>query len=68
MKSLKSPILDTKAWYPIGEAAKLLGINRHTLLIAAQRGKRNGGLDFKVGRNGRKKFSGRELLRYYNEK
>ncbi|MCM1490471.1 MAG: hypothetical protein NC095_06565 [Muribaculum sp.] len=67
MSLLKAPEIDINAWYPIGKAAKLIGINRCTLLSAAQKGRRNGGIDYKVGRNTRKKFSGKELLRFYNE-
>ena len=63
-----APTFDSNAWYPIGDAAKMLGIDRSTLRLAAERGRRQGGIDYKVGRNGRKKFSGRELTRYYNEK
>lgn len=63
----KAPAIDEGAWYPIGDAASLLGIHRGTLLSAAKKGRRKGGLDYKVGRNSRKKFSGKELLRFYNE-
>lgn len=67
MKTSTAPDFDIKGWYPIGYAARKLGIDRSTLRQAATRGRRNGGLDYKIGRNGRKKFSGSELLRYYNE-
>lgn len=63
----KAPDFDEKAWYPIGYAAKKLGIGRGKLLEAAKRGRRNSGIDFKVGLNGRKKFLGKELLRFYSE-
>ena len=48
--------------YPIGEAAKLLGISpRHLLRLATE-----GILRYSVSRkNGKKYFSGKELLRYW---
>lgn len=47
--------------YPIGEAAKILGISaRHLLRLATE-----GMIRYTVNRrNGRKKFSGRELIRF----
>lgn len=61
------PQFDENAWYPIGYAAKQLGIDRSTLRKAATLGSRNNGIDFKVGKNGRKKFLGRDLLKFYRE-
>ncbi|MCM1369855.1 MAG: helix-turn-helix domain-containing protein [Candidatus Amulumruptor caecigallinarius] len=66
-KNHEHPNFKENSWYPIGDAAKMLGIDRSTLRAAAERGRRAGGVDWKIGRNGRKKFSGKELNRYYNE-
>lgn len=62
-----APKFDENAWYPIGYAARQLGISRASLLRAAKLGRKRNGIDFKIGLNGRKKFLGRELLRYYTE-
>jgi|GEM_PF-6894463 hypothetical protein len=66
-KTYERPDFKENSWYPIGIAAKMLGIYRGTLLEAAKRGKRDRGIDYKIGKNGRKKFLGKELNRYYNE-
>jgi len=67
MKTYEHPNFSDSSWYPIGEAARRLGIHRQTLREAAMRGRRNAGIDYKVGKNGRKKFLGKELNRFYNE-
>lgn len=56
-------ISPTSSW-PIGKAAKLLGLSsRHLLRLAAM-----GYIKYTVNRrNGRKKFSGREIKRFWNE-
>lgn len=66
-KNYEHPNFSDNSWYPIGDAAKILGISRTTLRIAAERGKKRGGIDFKIGLNGRKKFLGKELNRFYND-
>lgn len=65
MMTSSEPIVKPKDRYPIGEAAKVLGIDRKTLLSYAMLGKRNGGIDCHIGRNGRKVFNGAELKRFW---
>lgn len=67
-KNHERPDFKENSWYPMTYAAQALGISRTTLLEAAKLGRRFGGIDWKIGRNGRKKFLGRELLRYYDER
>lgn len=57
------PDVKASARYPIGEAAKIIGVSpRHLLRIAM-----DGLIKFGVNRrNGRKYFLGKELLRYLN--
>ena len=56
------PDIPQSAVYPIGKAAEILGIStRHLLRLAT-----SGVIKFTVNRrNGRKMFSGKELLRYW---
>ena len=58
------PNIASTSSYPIGEAAKLLGMSpRHLLRLAA-----SGCIKYTVNRrNGRKRFSGREIKRFWNE-
>ncbi len=54
--------------YSIGEAAKILGIDRGTLRRYADRGSRNGGINYGIRRsNGRRFFTGRDLLTFWNQ-
>lgn len=46
-------------------ASKELGIDRKTLSSYAKLGKRHGGIDWKLGKNGRKQFSGKEVKRFW---
>jgi transposase len=61
------PDFSERGWYRIKKAAEMLGISRRTVLRKAKLGRRGGGLDYKVGQDGYKKFLGKELLRFYNE-
>lgn len=56
------PLISPTASYPIGKAAILLGISpRHLLRLAME-----GTVKYTVNRaNGKKYFSGKELLRYW---
>lgn len=47
--------------------AKILGIDPKTLDDRVARGPRNGGIGYSVGKNGKKKFSGREIKRFWKE-
>lgn len=52
--------------YSATEAAKLLGIGLTTLYNAAKRGARNGGIDGRKRRdNGKLRFTGKEILRFW---
>lgn len=61
------PNIKEDEWLPIGVAADRLGCGRKVLLAATKRGVRQGGLKYKTGNNGRKKFLGRDLLRFWEE-
>lgn len=56
------PKIRVDAQYPIGEAAEILGItSRHLLRLAV-----SGRVRYTINRfNGRKYFSGKELIRYW---
>lgn len=47
------------------EVARILGVSDQTIRRLVAKGKSCGGLDFKVGKNGRKQFTGREVKRYW---
>lgn len=52
----------------IPDVARLLGLNRKTIIKYAELGKRGGGLDWHVSRSsGRKLFSGKEVKRFWRE-
>lgn len=52
--------------YPIGEAARLLGVNRKTLWSKTLRSVRDGGIAFSTPKGSTKKFfSGRDILAYW---
>ena len=57
------PDINPNSSYPIGEAAKMIGITaRHLLRLAV-----GGEIKFTICRRyGRKRFSGRELIRFRN--
>jgi hypothetical protein len=55
--------------YPIGEAARLLGIDRKTLRDKTQLSVRDGGIAFTIPKGSTKKFfSGRDILAYWRRK
>lgn len=55
--------------YPIGEAARHLGVDRHTLNDATKKDPRKGGIKFIIPRGStRKIFTGRHILDYWNYK
>lgn len=49
----------------MSETARLLGIDRKTLRKYAELGKRQGGIDWKISMDGRKKFLGKEIKRFW---
>lgn len=52
--------------YPIGEAARLLGIDRRTLRAKTLLSVRDGGIAFTTPKGSTKKFfSGRDILAYW---
>lgn len=52
--------------YPIGEAARLLGIDRKTLLNKTRLSIRDGGIAFSTPKGSTKKFfSGRDILAFW---
>lgn len=61
---MEAPVINVNqtGLYPIGEAAKILGISRRTLLRHSDEGL----IQFRLKRsNGRKVFRGSELIRYH---
>lgn len=50
----------------VTEVSKLLGLCTQTIRRQANKGRRNGGIDWKPGKNGRKVFTGKEVKRYWN--
>lgn len=49
----------------VNKVAEVLGLDRSTIWKAALKGKRFGGIDWTLGKNGRKQFSGKEVKRYW---
>lgn len=49
----------------VSEVCKILGLDRNTIRKAALKGKSFGGLDWTLGKNGRKQFSGKEVKRFW---
>lgn len=49
----------------VTDAGRVLGVSSETIRRAANKGRRNGGMDWIVGRNGRKQFSGKEIKRFW---
>lgn len=49
----------------ITEVCRILGLDYKTVSRAADKGKRNGGLDWIPGRNGRRMFTGKEVKRFW---
>lgn len=46
-------------------AARVLGLSREKIRQASALGRRNGGIDWVPGKNGRKQFLGKEVKRYW---
>lgn len=51
----------------ISDVAKVLGLSRDTVAKYAKLGRRNGGIDWKPSKSGRKQFTGREVKRFWRE-
>ena len=49
----------------VNRVAEILGLDRSTIRKAAEKGKNFGGLDWKLGKNGRKVFTGKEVKRFW---
>ena len=49
----------------VNEVCKILGLSREKIRLDAIKGKRNGGIDWYPGKNGRKQFLGKEVKRYW---
>lgn len=49
------------------DVARVLGLSENTIRLATFKDIRDGGLRFGVGKNGRKKFSGKEVKRFWRE-
>lgn len=49
----------------VGKVAEVLGLSRITISRAADKGRRNGGIDWIPGRNGRRMFTGKEVKRFW---
>lgn len=49
----------------VSKVAEILGLDRSTIRKAALRGKSFGGLDWSLGKNGRKVFTGKEVKRFW---
>ena len=47
------------------QTSAVLGLSEQTIRRAANKGRRNGGIDWTVGKNGRKVFTGKEVKRYW---
>ncbi|MDE5643920.1 MAG: helix-turn-helix domain-containing protein [Muribaculaceae bacterium] len=63
------PKVNPDGRYPIGVAAKLLGIDRGTLLDHAKLSIREGGIRFSTPRGStRKFFSGRDITAYWQRR
>lgn len=49
----------------ISDVSKVLGLSMATISRAANKGRLNGGLDWFPGKNGRKRFTGKEVKRFW---
>ena len=49
----------------VTDVSRILGLSVETIRRAANKGRLNGGLDWIPGKNGRKRFSGKEVKRYW---
>lgn len=47
------------------QVSLILGLSPETIRRAANKGRRNGGIDWYPGRNGRKVFTGKEVKRFW---
>lgn len=62
----EAPNVRENGRYSATETMAMLGISRGTLYRAIALGARHGGIDCRVRRdNGRKEFTGKEILRYW---
>lgn len=60
------PKVNPDALYSASEAIKFLKISSSTFYLAVKRGSKRGGIDYKIRKsNGRKTFSGKEILRFW---
>lgn len=57
------PKVDPDGWYSATETAKILNINRKTL----QKYEGYYGIRFKIGMSGRKKYSGRAIIKFWKD-
>lgn len=49
----------------VTDVARVLGLHAETIRRAAVKGRKNGGIDWIPGKNGRKIFCGKEVKRYW---
>ena len=64
--TIEPPKVKENGRYPIGEAARLLGINRKTLRNKTLLSARDGGIAFTIPKGSTKKFfSGHDILAYW---
>ncbi|MDE6338541.1 MAG: hypothetical protein K2K97_01990 [Muribaculaceae bacterium] len=50
----------------ISDVCRILGLNYRTVRKAAEKGRRNGGIDWIAGLGGRMMFTGKEVKRFWH--
>lgn len=60
------PQVSERGRYSVSQTVILLAVSRNTLYRAMERGSKHGGIDYTVRRdNGRRQFTGKEILRFW---